>query len=251
MTKTVLITGAAGGIGTALAKRMAAKGYNISLVDIDEKALDAVKASLGAPEGTVLTTGADVSKEDDVARYVAATIEKFGSIDYFANNAGIEGKSVSIEDMDVSEFDRVYSINVKGVFLGLRAVIPQMRKQGSGAIVNTASLAALFGLPNMAAYIMSKHAVAGLTKVAAVETAAAGIRVNAILPGVINTGMMRRIENDTPDAVATRAAFEAASPMKRYGEPDEAAAVMAFLLSDEASYVTSSLYTVDGGTMWM
>jgi meso-butanediol dehydrogenase/(S,S)-butanediol dehydrogenase/diacetyl reductase len=251
MAKTALITGAAGGIGTALAKRMAAKGYNVSLVDIDANALEAVARSLGVSDDTILCTVADVSKEDDAARYVTATVAKFGSIDVFANNAGIEGRSVSIEDMDVQEFDRVYSINVKGVFLGLRAVIPQMRKQGHGSIVNTASLAALFGLPNMAAYIMSKHAVAGLTKVAAVETAAAGIRVNAILPGVINTGMMRRIENDTGDAAGSRAAFEAASPMKRYGEPDEAAAVMAFLLSDDASYVTSSLYTVDGGTMWM
>lgn len=212
-TKTAIITGAAGGIGAALAKRLAGRGMNLALVDINVDRLDALVAEIGIAASSVITIAADVSKEEDVANYVRKTIDKFGSLDCFANNAGIEGGAASIEDMTVSEFDRVYSINVRGVFLGLRAVIPQMRKQGRGAIVNTASLAALFGLPNMSAYIMSKHAVAGLTKAAAVEVASAGIRINAVLPGTINTEMMRRIEADSSDAASSKAAFEAAAPI--------------------------------------
>src|SRR4030081_3645228 len=180
-TKTALITGAAGGIGTALAKRATARGFNLALVDVDEARLRALVAELGLSKGSTLTVAADVSKEADVNEYVRRTIEKYGAIDCFANNAGIEGPSTLIEETTVESFDRVYAINVRGVFLGLRAVLSQMRKQGHGSIVNTASLAALWGLPKLGAYIMSKHAVAGLTKVAAVEEAGSGFRVNVVV----------------------------------------------------------------------
>jgi meso-butanediol dehydrogenase/(S,S)-butanediol dehydrogenase/diacetyl reductase len=176
--KTALITGAAGGIGTALAKRLAARDYNLALVDVAEIRLRALVADLGLSNVSALTVAADVSKEADVNEYVRRTIEKFGAIDCFANNAAIEGPSTVIEETTVESFDRVYAINVRGVFLGLRAVLSQMRKRDRGSIVNTASLATRWGLPKLGAYIMSKHAVAGLTKVAAVEVAALGIRDN-------------------------------------------------------------------------
>jgi meso-butanediol dehydrogenase/(S,S)-butanediol dehydrogenase/diacetyl reductase len=176
--KTALITGAAGDIGTALAKRFAARDYNRALVDVAAVRLRALVADLGLSNVSTLTVAEDVSKEADVNDYVRRTIEKFGAIDCFANKAAIEGPSTVIEETTVESFDRVYAINVRGVFLGLRAVLAQMRKRGRGSIVNTASLAALWGLPKLGAYIMSKHAVAGLTKVAAVEVAALGIRDN-------------------------------------------------------------------------
>lgn len=138
---------------------------------------------------------------------------------------------------------------MRGVFLGLQHVIPVMKKQKSGAIMNTSSLAGLMGGPTMSPYIMSKHAVIGLTRTAANELAPFGIRVNAVLPGTINTRMMRQIETNSGAPAAYAAAVEATIPMGRYGEPEEVAAVMNFLLSDEASYVTGSLYTVDGGMM--
>jgi meso-butanediol dehydrogenase/(S,S)-butanediol dehydrogenase/diacetyl reductase len=248
--KTAIITGAAGGIGIAVARRMAAKGANVALVDLDPKALDALAVDLQLDDAKGLTVAADVSRQEDVENYVARTLDKFGRIDFFVNNAGIEGRLALIEELTVEDFDRVYAINVRGVFLGLRCVLPQMKKQGFGSIVNTASLASLWGLPKLGAYISSKHAVAGLTKVAAVEAAAAGVRVNAVLPGVIDTDMMKRIDEATGDVTLARSANQAGNPMHRYGKPDEVAAVIEFLLSEESSFVTSSLYTVDGGAIW-
>ncbi len=245
--KTAVITGAAGGIGKALAKRFVERGVNLVLVDLKQDAVEQVIKELGLNDSNSLAVAADVSKEEDVQNYVAKAVEKFGTIDYFANNAGIEGPSGLIEEQSVQALDLVYNVNVRGVFLGLHYVVPVMKKQQSGAILNTSSLAGLMGAPGMSPYIMSKHAVIGLTRVTANELAAHGIRVNAVLPGTINTRMMRQIEQNFGDVEAFKSANEAATPMGRYGEPEEVAAVMNFLLSDEASFVTASLYTVDGG----
>ncbi|AIQ52468.1 SDR family NAD(P)-dependent oxidoreductase [Paenibacillus sp. FSL R7-0331] len=245
--KTAVITGAAGGIGKELARRLAERKLNLVLVDLNEEAIHTVIQELGLDDTNSLAVPADVSKEEDVQNYVNQAVAKFGTIDYFANNAGIEGPSGLVEELSVKSLDLVYNVNVRGVFLGLQYVIPVMKKQKSGAILNTSSLAGLMGAPGMSPYIMSKHAVIGLTRVTANELAPFGIRVNAVLPGTINTQMMRKIEKNSGSADDFKAANEAATPMGRYGEPQEVAAVMNFLLSDEASFVTASLYTVDGG----
>lgn len=245
--KTAIITGAAGGIGKALAKRLAERKINLVLVDLNLAALTTTIADLALDSAHVLAVTADVSQESDVRNYVAQTVTRFGTIDYFANNAGIESPCARIEDQAIAALDHVYNVNVRGVFLGLQHVIPVMKKQKSGAIMNTSSLAGLMGGPMMSPYIMSKHAVIGLTRTAANELAPFGIRVNAVLPGTINSRMMRQIEENSGIPAAFISAVEASIPMGRYGEPDEVAAVMNFLLSDEASYVTASLYTVDGG----
>ncbi len=245
--KTAIVTGAAGGIGAALVKRLAGRGINVTLVDLDRDALPSVAKEAGLDESNSLLVAADVSDAAAVADYVAQTIEKFGTIDYFANNAAIECPFGAIEEQSVETLDRVYAVNVRSVFLGLQQVLPVMKRQGSGSIMNTSSLAGIMGAPNVAPYIMSKHAVIGLTRTAAAEAAPFGVRVNAVLPGTINTLMMRRIEDSSGAPEEYRQAMDTATPLGRYGEPEEVAAVMNFLLSDEASFVTASLYTVDGG----
>lgn len=242
-----VITGAAGGIGLALVRRLHGQDHRVVLVDLDQSALERAARAADLDPARILLVAADVSREDEVERYVAAALERFGRIDAFANNAGIEGAPALIEEQTVEMLDRVYAVNVRGVFLGLKHVLRVMKGQGSGAIVNLSSLAGIMGAPTHGAYVMSKHAVIGLTRTAAAEAASAGVRVNAVLPGAINTEMMRRIERDSGDPASTEAGNRAATPLGRYGEPEEIAAVIAFLLSPEASYVTGSLYTADGG----
>lgn len=245
--KVVIVTGAAGGIGKEVVQKLASEGAKITLVDLNEEALKEVVEQLGLGE-RALVIGADVSKESDVKNYVEQTISKFGRIDGFVNNAGVEGPAKPIEEITEEDFDFVYGINVKGAFFGLKYVLPIMKKQQSGAIVNTASVAGLIGSPNMVLYNSSKHALMGINKVAAIEAASFNVRVNTVNPGVINTRMMRSIEENVApgSAEAARAAYNEAVPMKRYGEPSEVANLIAFLLSDEASYISSSSYTIDG-----
>jgi NAD(P)-dependent dehydrogenase (short-subunit alcohol dehydrogenase family) len=247
--KTAVVTGAAGGIGAALVRRLAARGLNVTLVDLDVDALGPIAAAAGLNDDNSLSVAADVSKAEDVANYVARTVEKFGTIDYFANNAGIECPFGAIEDQAIETLDKVYAVNVRGVFLGLQHVLPVMKRQGSGSIMNTSSLAGIMAAPMMAPYIMSKHAVIGITRSAAAEAASSGVRVNAVLPGTINTLMMRRIEDSSGIPDEFKKMNDAATPLGRYGEADEVAAVMNFLLSEDSAFVTASLYTVDGGMM--
>lgn len=247
--KAIIITGAAGGIGKEIAHKLAAEGAQLTLVDVNEVALQAVVEELGLTADRVLTVKTDVSKEADVKNYVDQTVEKFGRIDGFVNNAGVEGPAKAIEDITEADFDFVYGINVKGAFYGIKYVLPIMKKQQAGSIVNTASVAGLIGSPQMMLYNSSKHALMGINKVAALEAAPFNVRVNTVNPGVINTQMMRQIESKVaPGAAdAAQSAYAEAVPMKRYGEPQEVANLVVFLLSDEASYISSSSYTVDGG----
>jgi meso-butanediol dehydrogenase / (S,S)-butanediol dehydrogenase / diacetyl reductase len=249
-TETAVVTGASGTIGRALVKRFADRGVNVVLVDRVVDDLTVFGKSAGLDEDSMLVIQADVSDDLSVRNYVDATVAKFGRIDYLANHAGIEAHNGLIEDQPIEHLDEAYAVNVRSVFLGMHYVLPVMKAQGSGAIVNTASLSSLRATAGRAPYTMSKHAVIGLTRSAAVETAAAGIRVNAVLPGPTDTAMLARsIAKLGVPADEARAAAQKAIPMGRYGTADEVAAVMSFLLSKDASFVTNSMYTVDGGVV--
>ncbi|MET4052523.1 NAD(P)-dependent dehydrogenase (short-subunit alcohol dehydrogenase family) [Frigoribacterium sp. PvP054] len=250
--KVVLVTGGGSGLGRAAAVRLASEGAKLALVDVSEKGLaDSEAAVLEAVAGAeVLTVVADVSSEDDVARYVSATVERFGRIDGFFNNAGIEGRQNLTERFGADEFDKVVSINLRGVFLGLEKVLGVMRAQGDGgAVVNTASVGGIRGVGNQSGYAAAKHGVVGLTRNSAVEYGEFGIRVNAIAPGAIWTPMveasMRQIDADDPKGAAEQ--FIQVNPTKRYGEAAEIASVVAFLLSDDATYVNAAVVPIDGG----
>ncbi|PRY10786.1 glucose 1-dehydrogenase [Kineococcus rhizosphaerae] len=249
--RVVLITGGGSGLGRATAVRLATEGARLSLVDVSAEGLAASAAAVAeaAPGAEVLTVTADVSKEADVDAYVAATLERFGRIDGFFNNAGIEGRQNPTEDFTVEEFDRVYGINLRGVFLGLEKVLKVMREQGGGYVVNTASVGGIRGIGNQSGYAAAKHGVVGLTRNSAVEYGEHGIRVNAIAPGAIWTPMvensMRQLDAENPEKAAEQ--FIQVNPTKRYGQAPEIASVVAFLLSDDASYVNATVVPIDGG----
>lgn len=239
--KVALITGAGNGIGRATAMAFAARGAKVVVVDKDAKAAEATAGSIKQQGGDALSVTADVTKTADVQAYVKAALDKYGKIDCFFNNAGIEGKVQPTHEYDEALFDQVINVNVKGVFLGLKNVIPAMLKQGGGAIVNTASIAGLVGLPTSSIYVAAKHGVVGLTKTAAIEYAPSNIRVNAVAPGYIETDM-------TKDVMARRGQqIMATTPMNRMGTAQEIAEMVCWLCCDRASYVTGATYNVDGG----
>lgn len=242
-----VVTGAGGGIGSATVRALAARGYAVAAVDRDAAAVEALAADLG---DQVLAVAGDVSTAAGAEAYVQATLDRFGHIDHLHNNAGIEGKAVPLEELDPDDFQRVQSINVGGVFYGMRAVLPHLYAQGSGSIVNTASQAGLEGVPRLSAYVASKHAVVGLTRTAALEAGPRGVRVNAIAPGQIATRMITSLEEqwNPGDAQAVHDMLVANIPLGRYGRPEEMGALVAWLMSDEASFIHGAVITADGGT---
>jgi len=244
--KVAIVTGGANGIGAAVARGFVQRGGRVAIVDRDADAGAALAAELGR---AAIFRAADVTRTADVAAYVAAALDAFGTIDCFHNNAGIEGKVAPTAEYEEAMFDAVMGVNVKGVFLGLRHVLPVMLRQGRGAVVNTASIAGLVGTAGMPAYVASKHAVIGLTKVAAAEVGKDGIRVNAVCPGPIATRMVqdiaRQVSPNNPDSVEAR--YSAGLPLRRYGTAEEVANLVLFLCSYLASNITGAQYVVDGG----
>jgi NAD(P)-dependent dehydrogenase (short-subunit alcohol dehydrogenase family) len=248
--KVVVITGAAGGIGSATALVFARHGSKLFLVDRDEAGLTDSALAVEEAGAEVATHVADVTRSKDVQSYVAAALDRFGCIDAFFNNAGIEGAVAPIHEYPEDVFDQVIAVNLRGVFLGLRYVIPVMLKQGSGAIVNMGSIASAIGLPHSSAYIAAKHGVLGLTRSAASDVGRYGIRINAVMPGMIDTRMLRDLVLAiSGDVEAGLAGAAAVAPEKRPGRPQEVGEVVAFLCSDEASFVNGVGYPIDGGAL--
>jgi len=246
--RVAVVTGAAGVIGTATMHLLAERGARIVAVDRRDQNLKNAIVNLPA-SAQALGIAADVTDEDEVSGYVRAAVDAFGTIDVFYNNAGVEGEVRPITDYSLEAFRRVIDVNVTGVFLGLKHVMPVMLKQDKGSIINTASIAGLIGSPQLAVYSASKHAVIGLTKSAAWECTGTGVRVNCVCPGLIDSRMLSAIlqgRNGGNAPVPTEKIVERI-PARRLGLASEVASVVAFLASDEASYVSGSAYTVDGG----
>ena len=247
--KVAAVTGAAGGFGRATAQRFAEDGANLVLIDLEGTDIEETAAAVERAGREALVVHADVTQAADVRRYVESTRERFGRLDYFFNNAGILGPVAGLLDYPEEQFDRVIAVNVKGVWLGLREVAPLMAENGGGAIVNTASIAGLQATPTLFAYGASKHAVVGMTKSAAVSLVDQGIRVNSINPGVIDTPMGAELERgSSPDAPEiARQRMQEANLMGRYGAPEEVAALVTFLCSDDASFINGAIVPIDGG----
>jgi NAD(P)-dependent dehydrogenase (short-subunit alcohol dehydrogenase family) len=247
--KVALITGGGNGIGRAAALGFANRGAKVVIVDRDHAAGEATAGILRQQGADAFFVPADVTQSADVQNYVKLALEKYGAIDCFHNNAGIEGSVAPTHQYDEDMFDRVMAVNVKGVFLGLRHVLPVMIKQARGSVVNTASVAGLVASPGMPAYVASKHAVIGLTKTAAGEVARSGVRVNCVCPGPIDTRMIHSLESmlnpADPDSIGSR--YQSNIPLGRYGTAEEVANLVIFLSSDLASNITGAQYVVDGG----
>ena len=246
--KVAVVTGAAGVIGTATIRLLAERGACIVAVDRREADLKSAIRDLPASAQPLAVT-ADVTLEDEVADYVRAATDKFGTIDVFYNNAGIEGEIKSIPDYPLETFRKVLDVNVVGVFLGMKHVLPVMLKQNRGSIINTASIAGLMGSPQIAVYSASKHAVIGLTKSAAWECTNTDVRINCVCPGLIDSRMLSTIiaGRNPGNAPVPNDRLVERIPARRLGQASEVASIVAFLASDEASYVSGSAYTVDGG----
>lgn len=247
---TIVVTGAAGAIGFATCEILAREGAQLLLVDIDRDRLRTRTRELVEAGHHAIAHHADCSDEEAVKGYVQAALEDFGQIDGFFNNAGIEGMLAPTHEYEVDEFDKIIRVNLRSMFLGLRYVIPHMVARGKGAIVNTASIGSERGLAGACAYNAAKHGAVGLTRTAASEVAQKGVRVNCVMPGVIETPLLvGMLEQMFDDVAAGMKKLGEVATLNRVGQPAEVGNVVSFLLSDEASYVNGAKWEIDGGAL--
>lgn len=249
--KVVIITGAGAGLGQAATLQLAKEGAKLTLVDLNEDGLKETKDLVLeiAPHAEVLLVPANVANESEVKHYVDETVAKFGRIDGFFNNAGIEGKQNLTGDYPSDEFKKVIDINLNGVFYGMHYVLKVMKSQGSGSILNCSSVGGIRGVGNQSGYAASKHAVNGLTRNSAIEYGQFNININAIAPGAFMTAMvegsLRQMGGDNWEEVGKE--FVKPNPMRRFGDPKEIGYAVAFLLSDEAKFINAQVIPIDGG----
>lgn len=243
--KVAIITGGAGGIGLATAKLFITEGAKVFLIDLEEEQLKKAAERLNSEK--VDWYAADVSQLRDTKAFTEKCLEKFGRIDIFFINAGIEGKVSPITDYPEEVFDRVMAVNLKGVWLGCQNVIPKMTENGS--VIITSSVAGLKGFKNLGAYVASKHGIIGVMRTAALEFAERKIRVNSVHPGPVENRMMRSIEDQLSPGKSADAklAFEKEIPFGRYAESEEIGELVLFLASDESKYITGTTQVIDGG----
>jgi len=248
--KSALITGGGRGIGRAAALLFAREGARVAVSDVSEDGIRETVSLINAAGGQAMSIAGDVTRPDQVAAMVAGAVKAYGRLDCAFNNAGVAGYQVNAAgkktaDWSEEAFDRMIAINLKGVWLCMRAELEQMVKQGGGAIVNTASIAGLIGLPTSSIYVAAKHGVVGLTKTAAIEYAQQGVRVNSVCPGYIETEMTREVMSRRGAQILSMV------PFNRMGTADEIAEMVCWLCSDRASFVSGANYNVDGGYMAM
>jgi NAD(P)-dependent dehydrogenase (short-subunit alcohol dehydrogenase family) len=242
--KVAVITGAASGIGRATALLFAREGARVVVADWDKSGGSRIAEEIVEAGGEAVFVRTDVSQADDVRSLINAAVEAYGRLDVLFNNAGVEGELVPTADCSLENWDRVISINLKGVFLGMKYAIPHMVSNGGGTIINNASVAGVVGFAGLPAYCASKGGVIQLTKAAALEYAKAGLRVNAICPGIIATPMVERVLGDSEEMKKT---FEALEPVGRFGTPEEVARLALFLATEDSSFCTGAPFIVDGG----
>jgi 3-oxoacyl-[acyl-carrier protein] reductase len=237
-SKTALVTGAARGIGFAIASRLAAEGARVAVLDLDSAAAASAAEKIG---GSALALTADVTKNAEVAAAIRRVMDAWGRLDILVNNAGITGRSFPIWELSEEDWRRVIDADLTSVFLCCRAAVPVMLEQGSGRIINIASIAGKEGNPTLVPYSTAKAGVIGLTKALAKEVATRGIFVNAVAPAVIGTELLKQMEKSTVDLLVSKI------PMGRVGRPEEVAALVAWLASDECSFSTGAVYDLSGG----
>jgi len=242
--KVALVTGAASGMGLATAQAFAEAGASVVLADIDEAAVNLAASSLADAGYTVLAVRCDVADERDVEAMIDKTVATFGKLDAAYNNAGIQAPHVETADASGEDFERVIAVNLRGVWNCMKHELRHMRTRGSGAIVNCSSLGGLVGLPGRDTYHASKHGVIGLTKSAALEYAARGIRINAVCPGIVDTPMVSGMLVTQPEAMEVMMKEQ---PIGRLGRPEEIASAVLWLCSPGAGFVIGHALAVDGG----
>jgi NAD(P)-dependent dehydrogenase (short-subunit alcohol dehydrogenase family) len=244
--KVAIVTGAAAGIGRAGALALAREEARVAVADIDEAGGADTAAAIGAGGGQAFFHRADVRVTADVGDLVGAAVARWGRLDVLVNNAGVAVPG-SVTEISDEDWDRVLSVNLSGVWRGMHCAIPEMLKTGGGSVINISSVQSAVGFRGWAGYAASKGGINSLTRQAAVEYAAQGVRVNAILPGTILTPMNERILATAPDAARIEQEWLSMHPAGRLGRPEEVAALIVFLASDESSFITGELIRVDGG----